>query len=282
MSESVSGFCRLCGSEGPLTKEHIPPASTYFPTRARVRVQSGEEYLRGRRGTIHQAGFHERVLCAKCNNNTGAWYGAEYARWCEAGRELLRHRAGTAPPRFVGYPLRIAKQVITTMLVASAPALGNVRPDLIDYVLDRESCQPRAPIRLAGFVCPTASGRTTGLCSLASLTDGHLHRCAEFALPPFGYVLTLDGEPLDDRPVDIAWFSRCTYDERCSIDLSQFPWLPTHEPFPGDYRSKFEIRRDTIENVLIEEGHPSPHERADEIMREGGGELFHRLHGETW
>jgi hypothetical protein len=108
------------------------------------------------------------------------------------------------------------------------------------------------------------------------------HWLVEFALPPFGYVLTIAGEPLDSRPVDTSWFTACGYDEKRSIDLDHLPVLPTHEPFPGDYRTRSEIRRDFVINTLIAEGHGSPDAEADRIIASGEGPEFMRARGEEW
>lgn len=108
------------------------------------------------------------------------------------------------------------------------------------------------------------------------------HWLVEFALPPFGYVLTVAGKPLDSRPVDISWFTACAYDEKRPVNLDHIPVLPTHEPFPGDYRTRDEIRRDFIVNTLEAEGHSSPEAEADRIMASGEGPEFIRARGEEW
>jgi hypothetical protein len=95
-------------------------------------------------------------------------------------------------------------------------------------------------------------------------------------------VLTLAGEPLDDRPIDISWFTACGYDDKRSVDLDHIPVLPTHEPFPGDYRSKDQIRRDFIINTLAAEGHSSPEDEAQRIIADGEGPAFFSARGEEW
>lgn len=55
----------------------------------------------------------------------------------------------------------------------------------------------------------------------------------EIAQPPFGYVLTLSGTPLDPRPVSIGHFATLGYDERRTIDLPGIPVLETHLAFPA-------------------------------------------------
>ncbi|MFA6165419.1 MAG: hypothetical protein WC700_02305 [Gemmatimonadaceae bacterium] len=182
---------------------------------------------------------------------------------------------------FRGYPLRIAKQVVTTMIAASSGDLLTRRPDLQSFVLNREEVAKPGQMRLTGYLCPSRNGRTTGV-AVAMKTGAEPHVLIEFALQPFGYVLTLAGEPYDPRPVDIGWFTTCGYSEERIIDLPEIPVLPTHEPFPGDYRTKDEIRRDALECMLREDGHADPVAEAQRILADGGGPTFFAAHGEEW
>jgi len=184
-------------------------------------------------------------------------------------------------PMYTGYPLRIAKQVVSTMIASSSKDLTTTRPDLATFVLEKEATVPPGSIRLSTYLCPTSTGRSTGL-AFAMKVGEEPHWLVEFALPPFGYVLTVDGQPLDTRPIDISWFTACRYDEKRPVDLDHIPVLPTHEPFPGDYRSKDEIRRDYIINTLTAEAHASPESEASRIMAAGEGPEFMAARGEEW
>jgi hypothetical protein len=53
-------------------------------------------------------------------------------------------------------------------------------------------------------------------------------------------------------------------------------------PFPGDYRSRNEIRRDFIQNTLEAEGHPEAAKEAIRIMDSGEGPSFVEARGESW
>jgi len=278
------GRCRLCGQTAPLTKEHIPAKGAFNGRPFRVRVQTGEQALEREGGRVYQRGFHAAVLCNECNNNTGAWYGEEFASWSRWGLQLLdamRLRPIPQVPVYVGYPLRIAKQVVSTMIAASSDELTSNRPDLAPFVLNTDATAPANSIALTTYLCPTSTGRSTGL-AFAMRRGEEPHWLVEVALPPFGYVLTLAGEPLDKRPVDISWFTACSYDEKRPVPLDRIPVLPTHEPFPGDYRTKDEIRRDFIANTLRAEGHTAPDAEAHRVMASGGGPDFVRDRGEEW
>lgn len=278
------GLCRLCGKHGPLTKEHIPPEGAWSGRSYRVAVHRGLDVLDREQGQIYQRGFYDRVLCESCNKLTGSWYGREFTEWSKWGFRLLEGlgaQGETQIEAYSGYLVRITKQVISTMIAASADALTTARPDLAEFVLNPQSRASAGAIRLGMFLCPTPTGRTTGVAKAMKVGQPP-HLLVEFAMPPFGYVLTLAGEPYDSRPVDISGFTELGFEERRVAELPFIPVLPTHEPFPGDYRSKNEIRRDFITNVLTERGSPDPVGEAMRILESGQGPSFLEAEGEDW
>lgn len=284
MGRTVVGTCRLCGKTAPLTKEHIPAEGAYKGMPYNVEVWTGDSVLEGGKGRKYQRGFHARVLCEECNNLTGAWYGNEFASWSQwgfAALERLREQSSALLPAYEGYPARIAKQVVSTLIASAQDGFADAHPQLRAFVMNRDMKLGPHQIRLATYLCPTKTGRSTGV-AFAMKPGVPRHVLAEFALVPFGYVLTLEGEPLDPRPVDISWFCDCEYDERRPIVLLSIPALPTHEAFPGDYRTKDEIRRDVIENVLTAEQHPEPRGEANRIMAAGEGPAYFQSCGEEW
>lgn len=249
-----------------------------------MEVQNADAYFDGRRGRIYQSGYYAPVLCESCNNLTGARYGAEFARWSEWGHLLLAEGRKKEPAHvevFRGYPLRIAKQIVATMLAASQEELVVQRPDLRAFVMDPELSATPGQIRLTAYLCGTRSGRTTGL-AVAMKPDAEPHWLVEFALPPFGYVLTIDGVPFDPRPTDISWFTTCAYNDERDVAIDGLHVLPTHEAFPGDYRTMDEIRHDMIVNILMEQSHPTPYPEAERILRDGEGPAFLAAHDEAW
>jgi hypothetical protein len=248
-----------------------------------MEVQDADQYLGGKKGRVYQRGHYQYVLCQSCNKLTGSRYGQEFVSWSRWGLTVLEKIKADSPdpiPAHEGIPLRIAKQVISTMIAASGGDLTNARPDLRAFVLEPRMTLNPDQLRLTTYLCPT-SGRSTGV-AVVMKQGAQPHHLVEFALPPFGYVLTLSGEPHDSRPVDISWFAACGYNEQRSIFLPHIPILPTHEAFPGDYRTRNEIRRDSIKNILVEEEHPAPDEEAKRIIAAGDGPGFLAAHGEKW
>jgi hypothetical protein len=287
MAQSVSGVCKLCGKRGELTKEHIPAKGGYKGKSYRVRVLTGDAVLEGGRGDEYQNGFHAPVLCDDCNNKTGAWYGAEFANWTKWGLGLLAEMQKPEPspvPAYKGRPARIAKQVVSTMIASAYEGFAADNPHLRDFVLDPHRTLSADELRLTSYLCSTRTGRNTGVAKMWNLLapGSAPHVLMEFALQPFGYALTLSGEPFDATPVSIAWFGGCGFDEQRVVALPQIPVLPTHEAIPCDYRTAYEIRRDVVAAILTEHDHPTPQEEAERIMAAGKGPEVFAAHGEDW
>ena len=195
MGKSQSGKCRLCGEVRPLTREHIPAEGAYKGRPYVVEVLTGDAVLDGGRGKPFQRGFHARVFCEECNRLTGSWYGGEFAKWSQWGFSLLEATRvlSTAPiSAYEGYPLRIAKQVMSTMIASSQEGFTDHNPEFREFVLNREEIAGAGTIRLSTYLCPTRTGRSTGV-AVAMKLGAEQHVLVEFALPPFGYVLTLAG-----------------------------------------------------------------------------------------
>jgi 5-methylcytosine-specific restriction endonuclease McrA len=86
------GKCRICGNDGQLSFEHVPPQAAF--NNAPAVGYTMDEHLRAEgdlalmRGEKSQRGVGAFTLCIKCNNDTGAWYGTELRRM---GKEWIRN-----------------------------------------------------------------------------------------------------------------------------------------------------------------------------------------------
>lgn len=100
----VEERCRLCGGVDDLTREHLPPKASGNSGRLKAydlndwfgldELERFSTDLRG--GRTHQGGNWAYLLCGGCNIRTGKLYGAEYAGWAGAARNIL---AQVPPPR---------------------------------------------------------------------------------------------------------------------------------------------------------------------------------------
>jgi hypothetical protein len=180
---------------------------------------------------------------------------------------------------YQGYVVRIAKQVITTMIASAQEGFADEHPELRQFVLDRESRLPPEKLRLSTYLCSTRTGRSTGL-AVAMQAGASPHWMVEVALQPFSYVLSVSGETHYTGPVSIAEWGSYGYDEVATVTVPQIPLLPTHEAFPGDYRTKDEIRRDIALNILVQQGHIDPAGEANRLAESGSLAVFLKEHGE--
>lgn len=236
----IEGRCHLCGTYGPLTFEHIPPAAAFnkYP----VIPLSHDQMFKLRpeespKGPIQRRGMGAYTLCERCNNDTGAWYGYNFAHWCYEGMAILK-RSGGNPTLFhvsYSYPLRILKQIVTMFFSLSTEQFRQKNEELVRFVLNKEMKYLSPQYKF--FTYYNLEGRLRCSAPIAVLdTEKHTTSAfAEITFPPFGYVMTLGTPPPDDRLVDISGFARYGYYEYASISR-RFPVLPTYMPMPGDYR----------------------------------------------
>lgn len=267
--EPEDGRCRVCGREGPLTFEHLPPSSA--GNEPNVRLLGLEDWLRReehgeswRRGKIQQRGSGAYSLCKTCNDRGGVHYVPELARWVHAIGGGL---AGSSPPleqidaqledRWVTgemrgvKPARFLKQVVTMLLALSPGSFPPVHPALMEYARDpqRVGLPERYQFYLAAYCGPTAR-YCGGAARLRfdqerSITDFVL----ELAFPPFSYVLAIDSDPADPpvRTCNISNFAQLSVSDVVDVDM-QLQVGFGHTPFPLDYRTKAAHDRDVAFN----------------------------------
>lgn len=244
-SKKVTGICRICGNAGPLSFEHVPPRAA-FNDRP-VLMAKFEEILDSAphgdpTGTIQQKGAGAYTLCAKCNNNTGTWYGHHFVTWCHQGMELLSRSGGKPSLIYMHYvfPLSIIKQVITMFFSVNGEGFRRSNPDLVRFVLNRE--EKHLPVRYRVYTYFNVEGqlRHMGVTGSGSFVSSEYRLFSEITFPPFGYLLTIDSTPPDKRLFEITGFRHYSYGEFAVLNL-KLPVLPTHLPLPGDYRTLTEI-----------------------------------------
>lgn len=261
--KAQNGQCHICGCEGKLSFEHVPPECAYND-RPLIKLAI-EDMIKddfqalvfgdGVRGKIQQGGAGGYTLCETCNNNTGAAYGKSYGSWVEQGMSFL-HKVGdqnsVALPFFI-YPLRVIKQIVTMFFSTNGVSFRTQHPDLVKFVLDPGSKYLDPRIRIYSYL--TFGMRQTGIMSRIRVqeNDYKFEMLSEIAFPPFGYLLAIDGADRDQSLVDISFFARFDYDEWVNLFLP-LPLLPVILPFVGDYRTRQEIQscvRNSSENGLL-------------------------------
>jgi hypothetical protein len=280
----VTGACALCGRHGPLTFEHVPPLAAFnnYP----VVRQSYADFLARREPVEQRRGRGDYVFCGRCNNFTGAAYGAAFADWVKQGLELAHHQRGRPTMNYFGIiqPLRVAKQIVSMFIATGGETLRLAHPELAKFVLELETRGLPPQYQLYSFWMGRGSLRQTGMSIVGQWATGATCTLAEVVHPPFGYVLECAGRMADRRPTAITDFC-VAYDINETVDLRRrLPVLPTLWMGPGDYRDQDQIDRDVITNALLEWVHESgkAEARAGVLFDRYGHPLAERLSPGHW
>lgn len=238
------GICHICRSLGKLSFEHVPPEAAFNHRRL---VVAGMADLFGRdpderRGRTQQRGAGAYTLCEKCNSLTGHWYGGAYVDWTAQALEIARAARGR-PSLYYGYrlqPLRVLKQILCMFFSANGPEFAGRQPELVRFVKDPERRGLRPDVQVFAFLTLGSRGRECGLSGMVHFDGGPPVLLSEVSFPPLGFVLCFDSRPPDPRLVDISFFAKFGYHEKCELHL-RLPVLPVYTYYPGDFRSRDEV-----------------------------------------
>jgi ribosomal protein S27E len=244
-----TGICHICGQHGPLSFEHVPPRAA-FNDRAVAYVKLDDSVTFGPdapHGRIQQKGMGSYTLCERCNNLTGKWYAASFAKWCHDGMALLASTGGKASLVHLNHvlPLRIIKQIVVMFFSINGPGFQAHHPELVRFVLNREARFLPPKYHFYVYFNWEGTMRMIAGTGLYHLPTRRMSIMWEISCPPYGYVMTIDSPPPDDRLVDIRYFSNYGYNDFRTLPL-KLPVLPTHLVIPGDYRTKEQILAEAV------------------------------------
>lgn len=246
-SKMKIGLCCICGVEGKLSFEHVPPRSAFndrpvLVANVKELIGDWDCELRSVKGKVHQLGAGDYTLCDKCNNNTGAWYGKAFADWAYQAFHVLTFARGepTLYYQFRIFPLRVIKQIVCMFFSSNGPRVRTAHPDLVKFVLNREDSYLRPAIRIYAYYNLSPVYRRSGVGSRLNIEKQQGYTFSEIASWPLGYVMTLESKAPDDRPVDISFFANYCYDDWKEFSF-RLPVLSVYSPYPADFRSQEEI-----------------------------------------
>jgi len=240
------GVCHICGNDGELSFEHVPPRRA-FNDRQVIKISFKKALELGpettTKGEIQQRGSGEYTLCPRCNNNTGSWYGNQFVSWCYQGMEVLEKSGGN--PSAISIinlrPLPILKSIAAMFFSVNSSNFSKKAPELVRFVLDKNKKYLSKQYRFFVYYNITGKNRYAGVVGRINVFSGENVYWSEISFPPFGYVMTLNSNPPDSRLFEITHFSRYDFDMTVDMQL-KMPVLPTDSPFPGDYRTKEKLR----------------------------------------
>lgn len=262
------GRCALCGQDGELTFEHIPPrkAFNWSPQRAisgDVWLKSASDPkrkpwdIKGLYYNNHQRGLGVHSLCQKCNNFTGARYGNEYLRFVYGFHTLMeKEQAKPGMTMFVESahfrPLPVMKQIIS--MFCSMHQQMHDRSDmelLRQFVLDEDSMNfPKDKFRLGMYLFYGGVMRRCPITVIGMTGEGGIRFdvISELVTYPVGFMLYFDPSPTTKMPcADITGFCDFKYDQEVAIQI-QLPIYECNSVILGDFRSKDEIEAKLNEN----------------------------------
>lgn len=239
MTKKKVGHCSICGEFGQLSFEHVPPRSAFNKASVVEYLLDDAIYKTGAKGKTKQKGIGYYTLCEKCNNNTGSWYGNEYARWTRTAFEIMRQwqqkdvNQGTVT-LFEVYPLRFIKQVVTCFFSVigyyGQAKFAQRNPGLVSFVLDKEeqtlpagssffmnlySLSAKQPTALRQY--PVAAKINVVYDKFGNIRPVEGHVFQEIAHPPFQLAMT--GDQSFFGATEITHFSSFGYDEKKDINL---------------------------------------------------------------
>lgn len=247
-SDDRIGDCAICGTNGPLSKEHMPPRKAFnLDTVLMAHIDEARTRTEVRwRAKQRQGGYHEYRTCVPCNNKTGKWYGTAYVDFV---RECARvvdsvpgaHAAQVTFPKL--RPSRVAKQALATLCAACGPSLRNACPELEKLILDPESRGLPPRVRLLAYLRAEAGGRTSGIAGIADVESGGSRVVAEFSWWPVGWILAFDDASAGIEAKDLSdWASFGFHDVHpMTIELPR-KWAVT--AYPLDFRDPAQVRRE--------------------------------------
>jgi hypothetical protein len=255
---SRTGNCRICGSYTQLSFEHVPPAAAF--NTERILNTSFEKVLAAKNldevqgGKYQQRGAGAYTLCEPCNNNTGAWYADAYVSWAHQAMRYLFASEGNPSLSYpyALFPMRVFKQIVAMFFSSNGPGFQQKNPDLVRFVLNRESRELPPNFRVFSFYTLSNRSRSAGITGVLHGTSSHVF--TEMAFPPFGFVMTVDGQSAPDPSLcEITGFAKFGYrDWRTGIQL-HIPIKSIYSPFPGDYRTREQTLVDRAKNEMLEQ-----------------------------
>lgn len=212
----MNGRCLLCGNEGELTFEHVPPQSAYnnrpiFVQRSDHLIER-TSFVYGKKMKSHR-GFGGYTLCIKCNNNTGAWYGKDFCDFARQGMGFLTGKVNSnyVEGEYVIKPLNVIKQILTMFMSATKTGELQSNEQLVAFILNKDSTN--FPKQFKVFIYSNASSvkRMIGHSVVFDLVLG-IQKWSEINFQPFGYLLAESSVPAHPLMKDITDFSTCSYD----------------------------------------------------------------------
>ena len=250
-----NGKCRICGYEGEMTFEHLPPKSAN--NRMEAKVYSGEAILKllteeeripwnftHLRYQSMQRGTGDYSLCESCNNLTGAYYGEAYSdiandfmKYYINNKELIEENDVLECTLHI-FPLRFIKQVLS-MFCSTTMGLVDEYPELKQLILNKEQLLNYPNFKVSMYLLKDNVYFVTDKNAELTIATGETRFVSEMCLFPLGFVFDYDKHTKDNSLLDITSFLSYKYDDDRKIKMV-IPIKHKNIPLPLNYEGREE------------------------------------------
>jgi len=253
--KAIQGSCKICGKQGELTFEHVPPRAAFNGIKYAeispgevIKLVSDENRMpwdiNGLDMVYKQGGVGGYYLCKTCNNSFGAWYIKEYIRFANTFHNILveSQTEGFQRLTFRIYqfrPLPIFKEIMTMFCDINNSCFND--NELRNFLLTRDARQfNKERYKVFAYLWGNGFPRRNSLTAMV-LSSGQTLLVSEISSYPLGFVLSIDhsgASPM--RTFEIT--DMVDYDYNDVIDMDFDLYLnQCQTPFPLDYRTQSEI-----------------------------------------
>ena len=261
------GKCHLCGKNGKLTFEHIPPEKANNSNRAHAIL--GDTLMQhmastrnpwdlsGLRYKNMQKGMGDYTLCENCNNKTGSWYADDYINFVNTIRYVLTNKINIDKVEAIKielkemYPLRIFKQILCMFVSTLHPGFLDEYPDLREFIINKDSRNFNSKkYRISMYILKEPRCGWSGL-NVMMYDNYKIKTVAYMDLYPVGYLLEIN--PTEDKFKYVSDISSMgtdfTYNDKGILGIV-LNILERNTLYPCDFRNKEEIKAQSKESRL--------------------------------
>ena len=247
-----NGVCHICGKNGQLTFEHIPPKNA-FNSECAI-TYNGEENIKECNGIKPrykkiQQGMGKYSLCENRNNITGAWYANAY---CDMAKmvayyihdNLTLQHGDIKWYKFEKMPaLPFVKQIIA-MICSLIPFEQVEQLGFNKLLLDKYNNSVDTNLfDLRMYLTPIETGQFySGISTVGTIKDDTVFEAVtvvDFATYPFGFILNLTPDVKLKYGVSINNFFECSYNDAYEIimPLQYIERIDNNFPLPLQFKS---------------------------------------------
>ena len=245
MVGSAQTRCWLCGSQGPVTSEHIPPRSAFNDRPVVVQRVSPDAiasgYVAWEDAEEQRQGHSLQSLCTKCNHRGGRTFVPSYKDFVHQIATQVSTRVPLKEVRVtsVRNPQLILRQVLLQFVSTNGASFVKANPWVRQFLLARRASPLPEDVYIYLFATQSRGFRTTGVSGHVLIEKGRYRVVSEFTHWPLGTVLSFTD--LSDEPLlPIARWSEIPFNSKQTVEVT-LPVNPIESELPIDFRDALDI-----------------------------------------